>query len=299
MTLRGVVVSLCLFSVLGSGCVIDVVRGPYESCPNGESCSSGTVCLPASFTLNGSAGSLCSVQCTSGSQCPTSVYGSGYAPTCVVNASSGQGLCYDTCLSNGDCGIGTRCAQIPGTINRICVPLGSGSTCGAAGQPCCGGNACTVGLTCNGGVCSAAPPCGGNGQACCTGASPCTTGLACNAGVCAPAPTRQPYQKCDAAVDVCGDGTTCVQSIAQVAGKSRGTACTRTCGGAASNCPGYLPGAQRQSVECMNFTGNIAESQCFRLCETQNDCVDYNTTCTAFMMPTGQIRVCVPAGPRP
>ncbi len=299
MNLRGVVVSLGLFSALGAGCVIDVVRGPYESCPNGESCSAGTVCLPASFTLSGTSGSICSVNCTAGPQCPQSIYGSGYAPTCVVSASTGQGLCYDTCVGNVDCGIGTRCAQIPGTVNRICVPIGSSSTCGGAGQACCGGSACSVGLTCNGGVCGAAPACGGNGQACCASATPCTAGLVCNGGFCGGAtPTRTAYQKCDAAVDVCGDGTTCIPSTAQVSGKSRGSSCTRGCSGAASSCPGYVPNAARQSVECVNFTGVAAEAQCFRLCESQNDCVAFNTTCTAFMMPTGQIRVCVPAGAR-
>jgi hypothetical protein len=301
MNLRGVVVSLGLFSALGAGCVIDIVRGPYESCPNGESCSAGTVCLPASFTLNGGTGAICSVNCTSGGQCPQSIYGSVYAPTCVVSASTGQGLCYDTCVGNVDCGIGTRCAQIPGTLNRICVPLGGASSCGTAGLACCGGGACAAGLSCVSNVCTTAPACGGAGQACCATGSACVTGLVCNSGVCGGAvPTRQAYQKCDtAAGDVCGGGTSCIPSIAQVQGKSRGSACTLGCpSGAATSCPGYVAGAPRQAVECVNFTGNLTEAQCFRLCESQNDCTAFNTTCTAYMMPTGQIRVCVPVGPR-
>lgn len=273
MNLRGVVVSLGLFSALGAGCVVDLVRGPYEGCPNGESCSASTVCLPASYALTPGTGRLCSVQCTLGEQCPPSIYGNPLAPTCVVSASTGQGLCYDTCTSNLDCGIGTRCAWIPNTSARVCVPLGGGAaapTCGGLGQPCCSGSACSVGLACNTGVCGGSMP------------------------------NRTPYQKCDvAAGDVCGGGTACIPSIAQAMGKARGSSCTRGCStGAATSCPGYMPGATRQSVECVNFTGNLSEAQCFRLCETQNDCVDYNTTCTAFMMPTGQIRVCVPAGPR-
>ena len=112
-------------------------------------------------------------------------------------------------------------------------------------------------------------------------------------------PNRTAYQRCDPAVDVCAAGTTCIASVAQVAGKNRGVSCTVTCpSGNASSCPGYVPGAATQRVECANFTGNLAQAQCFRLCTTQNDCASDNTTCTAFMMPTGQIRVCVPAGTR-
>lgn len=274
MNLRGVVVSLGLFSALGAGCVIDNVRGPYEACPNGESCSTGTACLPASFTLTGGIGALCSVNCNNGAQCPPSIYGSSNRPTCVVSASTGQGLCYDTCTNNSDCGIGTRCAQIPRTANFICVPVGGSS--------------------------SVAPVCGGNGQPCCTG-SACSVGLVCNANVCGgPVPNRQAYQKCDVtAGDICGGGTNCIPSIAQITGKSRGSACTIGCPtGAATSCPGYAAGAPRQAVECVNLTGNLTEAQCFRLCETQNDCNAYNTTCTAFTMTKGVIRVCVPNGPR-
>ena len=269
--LRHLAWTLGLLGAFGTGCIVEVAHGPYEACNAGEACSNGTSCVTATFSTNSLPGNICSSSCTSGAQCPSSVYGAGYLPTCVVSATSGTGLCYDTCVSNADCGIGTRCARISGTANNICVPIGTGTAaCGASGQACCAGNACLAGLSCNAGTCGAAAT-----------------------------PNRTAYQKCDAATDVCASGTTCVASIAQVSGKSRGTSCTATCpSGNAMSCPGYVPGAATQTVECVNFTGNIAQAQCFRLCTSQNDCVNDNTTCTAFMMPTGQIRVCVPAGPR-
>lgn len=258
----------------GAGNVCGAVvsgREPYTACTAGEACGGGTSCLPAMYTLSGNPGTLCSAACTSGPQCPPSSFFATYAPTCVVNAGTGQGLCYDTCLTNADCGGGTTCAQIPGTANRICVPPGGGApVCGANGQPCCAGNACGAGLSCSAGLCRAVVA------------------------------NRQPYQKCDVgAGDVCGGGTACIPSIAQVSGKTRGSNCTVGCpSGLPNGCPGYVPGSPTPAVACANLTGNLAESQCFRLCTTQNDCLDYNTTCTAFMTTTGQVRLCVPVGPR-
>lgn len=246
-------------------------REPYTACNAGDACGSGTSCQTAMYTLSGNPGTLCTAACTRGEQCPPSSFFATYLPTCVVSASTGQGLCYDTCLSDADCGGGTRCAMIPGTANRICVPPGtSAPVCGANGQPCCAGNACGAGLTCTAGVCRAVVA------------------------------NRQPYQKCDVgAGDVCGGGTACVPSIAQVMGKTRGSNCTVGCpSGQPTGCPGYVPGSPTPAVACANLTGNLAESQCFRLCATQNDCVDYNTTCTAFTTTTGQVRLCVPVGPR-
>jgi len=245
-------------------------RTPYETCAAGQLCGGGTTCQAAMYSLTGAPGTLCTAGCTSGAQCPASSFFATYLPTCVVSASTGQGLCYDTCVSDADCGGGTRCARIPGTANNICVPPGSGATCGATGQACCAGNACSPGLACTGGVCAAVTA------------------------------NRQPYQKCDVgAGDTCGGGTACVPSIAQVSGKTRGSACTVGCpSGQPTGCPGYVAGSATQTVACANLTGNVAEAQCFRLCATQNDCVDFNTTCTAFTTTTGEARLCVPVGPR-
>ncbi len=206
MNLRNVVMGLGLLAMFGTGCIVEVVRGPYEACKSGEACSNGTVCTSASYTSNGGPATYCSINCSSGAQCPVSPYGSSYLPTCVVSVSAGTGLCYDTCISNFDCGVGTICASIPGTTARICVPTSTTSTtCGAAGQSCCAGSVCATGLACNAGVCAAPVACGGAGQACCTG-NACSAGLTCSSGVCNTAATanRTPYQKCNTATDTCG-----------------------------------------------------------------------------------------------
>lgn len=307
MNLRNIVVGLGLVAVFGTGCIVEVVRGPYEGCKVGEACSNGTVCTAASFTSSGAPANFCSVNCTRGEQCPVSPYGSGYAPTCVVSASAGTGLCYDSCLSNIDCGVGTQCSLVPGTgvgtipAVRICVPTSTVSAaCGAAGQSCCAGSVCATGLACNAGVCAAPVACGAAGQACCVG-NVCNGGLACNGGACAAAVTanRTPYQKCNTATDTCGGGSSCLTSIAMAAGKSLGTFCTVACpGGLPSVCPGYVAGAAQQTVTCLSLS-TPAQAQCFRLCNSQNDCTSDNTTCTMFASSTGgSVRVCVPVGPR-
>ena len=110
--------------VFATGCVVETTttRGAYEACSAGDLCTSGTSCAQAMYSVSGSPGNLCTASCSAGPQCPVSPYFSAYLPTCVVNGSTGQGLCYDTCLSNADCGGGTQCALIAGTNNRICVP---------------------------------------------------------------------------------------------------------------------------------------------------------------------------------
>ncbi len=297
---------LGLASWLLGGCVIETTttpgggggtaRGVYEACASGQTCALGTSCVQAMYSLTGAAGTICSAACTNGAQCPVSPFGSAYAPTCVVSASAGQGLCYDTCASNVDCGTGTQCARIPGTTASICVPVGTGTVCGGQGQTCCAGQTCAAGLLCTAGSCQTPPPCGGQGQACCAG-NVCNAGLGCNGTTCAAA-NRQPYQKCDVtAGDVCGAGTVCIASTGQVSGKSRGSACTVVCGArGGSVCPGYAQNPN--AVACLNLTGNVAEAQCFRLCNTQTECADFNTTCTAFMAGGQMVRACVPVGPR-
>jgi hypothetical protein len=304
MNIRSVVLSLGLLSAFGSGCVIEVNSGPYESCTAGDVCTNGTTCQTAMYSVTGGPGNICTIGCSVGEQCPVSPYGSSYAPTCVVSVSAGGGLCYDTCISNVDCGVGTRCAQIPGTPARICVPLGTSGgvvSCGGAGQQCCAGGACTGGLTCGAGNVCGVVACGNAGQACCAGGACTGAGLVCNpANQCVTATaTRAPYQKCNPATEACGGTTRCLSSIAQVAGKSRGSACTLPCNGNSSVCPGFVPGAVQQSVACVNLTGNVGESQCFRLCVDQNSCAEDNTSCTQFTVGGAPIRVCVPVGPRP
>ncbi len=112
----------CL-AATSTACVIETARGPYEACKAGDLCSSPTTCQTAMYSVSGAPGNLCTVTCSAGPQCPVSPYYSTYLPTCVVSASAGFGLCYDTCLTSADCGGGTVCALIPGTVNnRICVP---------------------------------------------------------------------------------------------------------------------------------------------------------------------------------
>jgi hypothetical protein len=112
-----------------SGCIVDtvepgfaVVRGAYEPCNAGDTCTNGTACTTAMYSLTGAPGNLCSAGCTNALQCPPSAYFSSFAPTCIVSVSAGSGLCYDSCLTSGDCGGGTVCVQIAGTPVRVCVP---------------------------------------------------------------------------------------------------------------------------------------------------------------------------------
>lgn len=119
---------LGLLGVLAVGCIVDVSLYPYDRCYSGDSCTGGTVCTTSMYSVTGSPGRLCTAGCTNAAQCPASSYYQGYAPTCVVSASAGTGLCYNSCVGSGDCYAGTTCVMVPGTgvggvpAVRICVP---------------------------------------------------------------------------------------------------------------------------------------------------------------------------------
>lgn len=102
-------------------------------------------------------------------------------------------------------------------------------------------------------------------------------------------PLRSTYARCMTG-DRCGMGS-CLASSVQVAGMPEGSHCSALCPtGAANTCPGYVAG----QVECIAVDGNVARAQCFRLCQSTNDCAPLNTTCTQIMQPAGPIRVCAP-----
>ncbi|MDB4928984.1 MAG: hypothetical protein JWM10_1468 [Myxococcaceae bacterium] len=131
------------------------VTPAYAACSAGQACAGGTTCAAASYTSNGLGANLCTTSCAIGAECPAFGSGSAYLPTCVVNGATGAGQCYDTCATNTECGAGTNCAVIPGTDNRICVPVGAGgpvtqplppaySSCTPAGGTCQSGTTCVT-----------------------------------------------------------------------------------------------------------------------------------------------------------
>ncbi len=111
-----------LVAAASQGCVIEAVRDAYATCVTGEACGSGTTCRSPNLSVGGSTGLFCSTSCTRGEQCPSSNFGSAFAPTCVIIAPASVGVCYDTCATNADCHIGTRCASVAGSSILVCVP---------------------------------------------------------------------------------------------------------------------------------------------------------------------------------
>lgn len=104
-------------------------------------------------------------------------------------------------------------------------------------------------------------------------------------------PVRGTYARC-AADDRCAAGA-CLVSSLQPPGMTAARHCSALCGsGSALGCPGYVRG----QVECIAPEGSVMFAQCFRLCQSTNDCAPFNTTCMEIRQPAGPIRVCVPTG---
>jgi len=254
--LRNVLVFFGIVGALGTGCVIEVAnRSTYDSCSTSDSCGGTSSCAPVTFNASTTQGSLCTFTCSALSPCPS-------GGLCVV-ATGGRGQCYRPCTSDLACGYATVCRSVTTSTGaaQICVPntVGGAPACGALGQTCCAGNSCSGGLTCSGGTCAR--------------------------GVTA-------YQSCTPAGSTCSDGTSCIQALARGQTTPVGNTCTAICpGGAASMCPGYVPG----QVECVNITGNPSMFQCVRLCNSAADCSAYGTQCLMVTSAGGaQIRICAP-----
>jgi hypothetical protein len=121
-------------------------------------------------------------------------------PSCGAD---GQGCCGGT-----SCNTGLECQ------GGTCHPPPPPPPCGGDGQGCCG-SSCNAGLECQGGTCHPPPPpppCGGAGQGCC-GGSACTPGLVCSGGACTACGGLG--QLCCAGGG-CGGGTTCIGSTCRV-----------------------------------------------------------------------------------
>ncbi len=191
-------------------------RLAYTTCNAGEACTNGTTCALAMYSTSGAPGNLCTAGCTNAAQCPPSSYFAAYAPTCVVSASTGTGLCYDSCVSDVDCGGGTACAMVPGTSVRICVPAtGVGPSARLAYERCNAGEACTNGTTCATAMYSLSGAPGNLCTAGCTSAAQCppSSYFAAYAPTCvvsASTGTGLCYDSCVSNAD-CGGGTVCAQ----------------------------------------------------------------------------------------
>lgn len=219
MNLRRFFILGALLSSLGAGggCLVSVdtapvgdSRGAYESCVSGNICLSGSSCLSAALTLSGTGAAMfCTSSCSTAMDCPDSTFTSDRPPACVVGA-SGQGQCFDTCVTDADCGTNTRCAVAPTRPPvQVCVPFGEGTPqvvtvarfgrCGEANQFCAAGSTCQGAIVAPGAgalctsLCNDVSPCADAMTACvglpstadgqclptCGGGSPCAAGFTC------------------------------------------------------------------------------------------------------------------------
>jgi hypothetical protein len=223
---------------------------------------------------------------------------------CIVEVASRSA--YEGCTAGQTCGGGTLCSTAGFTtggagsfctttcsVSTVCPDFGTNSvylpTCvvnGSTGLGQCY-DTCASNLDCGVGTQCAVIP-GTANQIC----------VPIGTGTVTPPPPPAAYTSCTPAGGACGSGTTCAPAMFARSGAAQGNLCTISCtSGNAAMCPGYVPGAARQSVECVAPAGNPNLAQCMRLCNPANgnrDCAPYFTTCAAVAMAAGTINICVP-----
>ena len=190
----------------------------------------------------------------------------------------GQKCCppANSCKSGFDCADGKTCSKSPdppppcGHTTEVCC---SGATacvdgnticdgahcvsCGAGGQPCCGGGGCVGGTICNGATCIG---CGGDGQPCCPGGG-CGSGLVCNGSAC---------------VGCGGGGQPCCPGGACGGGLVCGGASCIACGGVLQPC--CAGGACGGSLTCIGSTCKECCAKCSNRTDYHN--VGVTSDCT-------------------
>jgi hypothetical protein len=259
--------------VFGAGCIIDVgpSRAVYETCTNSASCAGLSVCRTSDIVLPGQvAGQFCTLTCSNSANCPIGATGQG-----ICLSTGGSGRCYAPCGAGAACPLGSSCGQVMsgGVPIQVCVPgvgggPGPGPACGAIGQPCCAGNACSdaSGACASDGICKPAAYLG------CTAASvearaQCTDALTNGANRVQTTCQRPPF------INAGPDGF-----------------CTAVCDGTNESCPRF-PGS---TSGCYRFEG-MTVPMCFVDCATNPNVCPTGTACVELTGNTGaRVRVCAP-----
>lgn len=116
--------------------------------PVGDPCAQQNMCGPIGFCIDQSQGfpdGYCSQDCGAqgGQPCPVGSVCRGFG--------GGNAICLDACASNNECRMGYLCVQVGLDPQRVCWPMGGGSTNpngNAVGGVCGGDNDCQSGLSC-------------------------------------------------------------------------------------------------------------------------------------------------------
>lgn len=181
----GLLVTVLLVAI-AAGCRPNLTSGAY-SCEDDSGCPSGWTCVGGRCFREVAGGRPCRIDldCPDRNQCTLDICG---ALNRCTHEPEGTGRCDDNSFCNGPdaCNAGS-CEPVgmPPCAMDVCAPFGC-PECGQVGFPCCPGEHCGAGATCNAGYCEG---CGGSlGARCCEGDFCTGIGLACDpgSGTCVP-----------------------------------------------------------------------------------------------------------------
>ncbi len=99
-------------------------RGPFDRCAVGDTCTGATGCIPVNLTSSGQPARLCTTTCASAASCPNRGVHSSLPVSCVVvGVGATMGQCLESCDTDQQCGVGTRCTTLPAGPLPVCVPI--------------------------------------------------------------------------------------------------------------------------------------------------------------------------------
>lgn len=200
------------------------IYGARGASPEGGGCFSDVECDVGAYCTGAASCGVCKMKRNPGEPCDFGNQCSGFCnQDRVCEWFRGEG---ESCKDGSECDFRSTCVE--GKCREYLEGVPCDGTCATSllycaegvcratrelGESCDAPDACLY-ASCTDGVCAQPASCGSGGKgAPCLDDNQCREGLYCGAGKCAPAQLRSLGQSCDQELQICDQGTACLDSV--------------------------------------------------------------------------------------